>query len=333
MKNSIAVLAFSSALAFTSASAADIAGAKDPPYLKRYEGSEIVSYQSLTYESYNVAVPNPQNPGGPWVWQQVEGQVTRAFYKGPSGHTVLEIFRNYEQYLKDAGFSIKANSPQFQDQTWAAAFYHQSWQAETDYGWTYLGLGATQRMAYLSATATKNNQAVTVAVYVANYREGKDVKYGGGKPVHFDPDNVVVVADVVVSKAVVNKMVELKAADIAEALATKGTVSIYGIYFDTDKSEIKPDSKPTLDEVASVLKIDRALKLEVSGHTDNTGDKAHNAKLSEARAQSVVKALVGGYGIDSKRLSAKGYGDTKPVAPNTSDENKAKNRRVELRKV
>ena len=321
------------ALAFTSAFAADIPGSKDPPFLKRYEGSEIVSYQSLSYESYNVAVPNPANPGGPWIWQQVEGQVTRAFYRVPSGHTVLEIYRNYEQFLKDGGFAIKASSPQFQDQTWAAAFYHQSWQTETDYSWTYLGLGSTQRMAYLSATGTKNGQSVTVGVYIANYKEGKDVKYGGDKPAHFNPDNVLVVADVVVSKQVAQKMVELKAADIAEALATKGTVSIYGIYFDTDKSDIKADSKPTLDEVASVLKIDRALKLEVSGHTDNTGDKAHNAKLSEARAQAVVKALVGGYGIDGKRLSAKGYGDTKPVAPNTSDENKAKNRRVELRKV
>ena len=85
--------------------------------------------------------------------------------------------------------------------------------------------------------------------------------------------------------------------------------------------------------MASLLKIDRGLKLEISGHTDSTGDKAHNMKLSEARAQSVVKALVGSYGVDSARLSAKGYGDTKPVAPNDSDDNKAKNRRVELRKV
>ena len=319
------------ALLTLAANAADIAGSKDPPYLKRYEGSEIVSYQSLSYESYNVAVPDPAKPTGPWVWQPVEGQVTRAFYKVPSGHTVLEIYRNYEQYLKGAGFTIQANSPQFQDQTWGAQFYHQSWQTETDYSWTYLGLGGTQRMAYLSATATKDGKAVTVGVYVANYKEAKDVKYD--KPVRFNPDNVLVVADVVVSKAVANKMVELKAADMAEALATKGFVDIYGIYFDIDKSEIKPASTATLDEVAGLLKIDRGLKLEISGHTDNTGDKAHNIKLSEARAQAVVKALTGKYGIDAARLTAKGYGDAKPVAPNDNDANKAKNRRVELRKV
>ena len=311
--------------------AKDIPGSKDPPYLKRYEGSEIVGYQSLSYEAYNVAVPNPEKPTGPWTWKQVEGEITRAFYKVPPGHTVLEIYRNYEQALKEAGIAIQANSSQFMDTDWASAFYHQPWQAQTDYAWTPLGLNGVQRMAYFSGTATKNGKALTIAIFIANYKEPKDVTYTA--PVHFNPDNVLVVADVVQSKAVANKMVLLKAADIADALATRGTVSIYGIYFDTDKSVVKPDSKPTLDEVASVLKIDRGLRLEVSGHTDGTGDKAHNMKLSEARAQAVVNALVGQYGIDGKRLTAKGYGDTMPVAPNTTEENRAKNRRVELKKV
>ena len=314
------------------AHAADVPGAKDPPYLKRYEGSEIVSYQALPYEGYKVWVPDPKNPTAPWITDQLEGQITRAFYKVPAGHTVLEIYRNYEQSLKDAGFTLKANSAQFWDNGFADSFYHQSWQIHSDYAWTNLALNGVQKMAYLSGSATKDGKSVTVAVYVANYKEGKDVKYGD-KSVHFNPDNVLVVADVVVSKPVANKMVLLKAADMADALRTKGSVDIYGIYFDTDQSAIKPESAPTLEEVASLLKIDGGLKLEVSGHTDNTGEKAHNLKLSEARAQAVVKALTSSYGIEGKRLVAKGYGDAKPVAPNTSDENKAKNRRVELRKI
>ena len=116
-------------------------------------------------------------------------------------------------------------------------------------------------------------------------------------------------------------------------MATKGTFELYGILFDVDKTGIKPESAKTLDEVANLLKIDRSLKLEISGHTDNTGDKNHNMKLSEGRAKAVVDALVKKYGIDSKRLQSKGYGDTKPVAPNDNDGNRAKNRRVELRKI
>ncbi len=311
---------------------ADVAGAKDPPYLKRYEGSEIVSYQALPYEGYKVWVPDPKNPTAPWITEPIEGQITRAFYKVPPGHTVLEIYRNYEQFMKDAGFTLKAASPSFWDQNWADAFYHQSWQVHGDYAWTNLALNGVQKMAYLSGSATKDGKAVTVAVYLSNYKEGKDVKYGD-KSFHFNPDNVLVVADVVVSKAVVNKMVLLKAADMAEALRSKGAVDIYGIYFDTDQSAIKPESAPTLEEVASLLKIDGGLRLEVSGHTDNTGERAHNLKLSEDRARAVVKALTASYGIEGKRLVARGYGDARPVVPNTSDENKAKNRRVELKKI
>ncbi|HUJ01905.1 MAG TPA: OmpA family protein [Usitatibacter sp.] len=324
----LAIVSFAS----LAAQAADVAGAKDPPYLKRYEGSEIVSYQALPYESYKVWVPDPKNPSAPWITDQVEGQITRAFYKVPSGHTVLEIYRNYEQSIKDAGFAVKASSPSFWDQNWADAFYHQSWQIHGDYAWSNLALNGVQKMAYLSASGAKDGKSVTVAVYVSNYKEGKDVKYGE-KSFRFNPDNVLVVADVVVSKAVVNKMVLLKAADMAQALKSKGSVDIYGIYFDTDKSAIRPESAPTLGEVASLLKIDDRLKLEVSGHTDNTGEKAHNLKLSEDRAQAVVRTLTASYGIDGKRLVARGYGDTRPVVPNTSEENRARNRRVELRKL
>ncbi len=120
---------------------------------------------------------------------------------------------------------------------------------------------------------------------------------------------------------------------LAQTLAATGKVDIYGILFDIDKSDVKPTSKPTLDQVAKLLKDDPTLKLEISGHTDNTGSKEHNLKLSQDRAEAVIRALVTNYSIDEKRLTAKGYGDTKPVAPNTTEDNKAKNRRVELRKI
>src|SRR5690349_23258434 len=165
-----AFVAVLSTLLLAGAHAADIAGSKDPPFLKRYEGSEIVSYQSLSYESYNVQLPDPNKPNA-WSWQPVEGQVTRIFYKVPSGHTVLEIFRNYEQALKEAGIEIKSNNPSFQDRDWADTFYHQSWQAQTDFAWTNLGLAGTQRMGYLAGTGSRGGQAVTVAVYVANYKD------------------------------------------------------------------------------------------------------------------------------------------------------------------
>jgi outer membrane protein OmpA-like peptidoglycan-associated protein len=152
-------------------------------------------------------------------------------------------------------------------------------------------------------------------------------------PVVFKAGDVVVMVDVVTSKALENKMVIVKAGDMADALATKGSVDLYGIYFDVDKTDVKPESKATLDEVASLLKIDRSLKLEVAGHTDKTGNAPHNLTLSQGRADAVVQALVKTYGVSAARLQAKGYGDTKPVAPNDTETNRAKNRRVELRKL
>jgi outer membrane protein OmpA-like peptidoglycan-associated protein len=123
------------------------------------------------------------------------------------------------------------------------------------------------------------------------------------------------------------------AADMAGALQAKGLVDLYGIYFDTDQAFVKPESANTLTEVANLLKSDPTLRLEVAGHTDNSGTADHNQKLSQDRATAVVAALAGQFGIDAGRLVAKGYGDSKPVAANDTPDNMAKNRRVELRKI
>jgi OOP family OmpA-OmpF porin len=168
---------------------------------------------------------------------------------------------------------------------------------------------------------------------VERHHELSFIPAGKQQPVALTDGEIMVGVDIVSAKAVEINMVTVKASDMADALATKGTVDLYGILFDIDKTDIKPESAKTLDEVASLMKIDRSLKLEISGHTDNTGDKDHNQKLSEGRAQAVVDALVKNYGIDASRLAAKGYGDTMPVADNATDAGKAKNRRVELKKI
>jgi OOP family OmpA-OmpF porin len=143
----------------------------------------------------------------------------------------------------------------------------------------------------------------------------------------------VIGVDVISSRQADRRMVEIKANDMAKALKDTGKIDIYGIYFDVDKTDLRPESKGTLEEVAKLLKADPSLRLEVAGHTDNTGARAHNSQLSAGRAAAVVDALVAIYGVDRARLRANGYGDGKPVAPNDTDQNRAKNRRVELRKL
>lgn len=118
---------------------------------------------------------------------------------------------------------------------------------------------------------------------------------------------------------------------MASELKTKGRVRLYGINFDSDSDVIREESKPTLDQVASMLQSAADLKLTIEGHTDSTATPEHNQDLSTRRASSVKQYLVG-KGIDAARLDAAGFGATKPVATNDTPLGRAANRRVELAK-
>lgn len=120
----------------------------------------------------------------------------------------------------------------------------------------------------------------------------------------------------------------LPAAELRQQLDSAGKVALQ-VNFATDSTEILPDSLPQIDQVVQLLQDDASLKLAVNGHTDNTGDATHNQRLSEGRARAVMAALVG-KGIAADRLSARGFGDSQPVADNGTEDGKARNRRVEL---
>jgi OOP family OmpA-OmpF porin len=101
------------------------------------------------------------------------------------------------------------------------------------------------------------------------------------------------------------------------------------IHFEFNKATIKPDSFPILDAIRDALEGNPKIKLEVQGHTDNVGNAAYNQKLSGARADS-VRMYLAGHGIDPTRLTSKGYGLTQPIVPNSSEANRALNRRVQF---
>ncbi|MBX7203789.1 MAG: OmpA family protein [Bacteroidia bacterium] len=117
--------------------------------------------------------------------------------------------------------------------------------------------------------------------------------------------------------------------NIQESMKAEGKVALYGIYFDVDKSVIKPESEQELKTLTDYLKANPAVTVFVVGHTDNTGDFAHNLALSKARAKAVVDYLIL-KGIDAKRLLSDGVGPLCPLTTNTTDAGKKKNRRVEV---
>jgi outer membrane protein OmpA-like peptidoglycan-associated protein len=124
--------------------------------------------------------------------------------------------------------------------------------------------------------------------------------------------------------------VEANAESMARDLLTTGRTAIYGIYFDFDRADIKPESEPTLSEIARLLREQPDLRLHVVGHTDNIGQLDYNMDLSRRRAVAVVEALASTHAVAGERLRAAGVGPLAPAAPNTTEEGRARNRRVEL---
>ncbi len=134
----------------------------------------------------------------------------------------------------------------------------------------------------------------------------------------------------VIEKEAMTQEIVADASYMSEGIKTSGHVAIYGIYFDFNKAEVKPESEPALKEITKLLQQDPNLKLYVVGHTDNVGAIDYNMKLSQQRAEAVVKELVTKYNVAPGRLAAYGVGPLSPVISNDTEEGQAKNRRVEL---
>jgi len=122
---------------------------------------------------------------------------------------------------------------------------------------------------------------------------------------------------------------EMKSSAIASGIGQTGRVITYGILFDIASDKIKPESTPTLTEVLNLLNSQPTMSLGIEGHTDAQGNDAYNLDLSQRRAQSVV-AWLSSQGVAPTRLSATGFGKTKPVSDNATPQGRALNRRVEL---
>ena len=133
----------------------------------------------------------------------------------------------------------------------------------------------------------------------------------------------------IIDEAAFKKQLTFDAEEMKRALDEEGHVAIYGINFDIDRAVLKLGAEEVLIEMVKLMKNNPDLKIEIQGHTDNTGSADHNLDLSTRRAETVKKFLLV-YGIEAPRMVSKGYGEEKPVAPNDTEEGRAMNRRVEL---
>lgn len=335
---SSALIAF--APARTTAQIKDLAGSRDPAGVKRYEGSTVIGYVFKKFDEFTFMVgPVKRSTQGsgpnytPTKSQRAEGQRARIVYVVPEGRSTLEVMRNYEQELARSGFQtvyrcrgLDCGTDDLADQY---LYTMETRLSQTPPAGSGQPPGQISEYAFTNAKdqhflAARRAGApgdAWISVYVAT----------GGSTMHKETvGHAIVLVDLVETAAMESKMITVDASAMARDIAAKGHVALYGILFDTDKTDIKPESATTIAEIAKFLQQQPTVKLYVVGHTDKVGGYDYNVGLSLRRAAAVVQELAGKHGVPAARLKPAGTGPLAPIAPNEAEDGRAKNRRVEL---
>ncbi|MDP3479391.1 MAG: DUF4892 domain-containing protein [Desulfoprunum sp.] len=324
----------------------DVKGSKDNPLLGRYKGSFILSYEHKDYNDFTFPLSalerleekrdiHNNHAYGPKKKKELEGAFTRLVYLLPENVSPLEVIRNYQQDMQDKGgetlYECKTEecggdpvrgSVGGGGEMSLAMFLRPEEQVK-DKHFSNGACAQTSHISdqrYMAGMLSENGPHVSVLAYILKKETYCDAFAG----------RTVAVVDIIEPKQREQKMVTVKADEMAKKISATGSIALYGIYFDFNKANLKSESGPTLEQIAQLLHEDPKLKLLVVGHTDNVGPFASNMELSQQRAGAVVNALVTQHGIDKGRLSPVGVAFACPVASNKSEDGKAKNRRVEL---
>ncbi len=308
----------------TAVLAADLPGAKDPPGMKRYEGSEIIGYRAPKFDEFLLPLGKPTSMSPP-VYEKslkTEGLVSRYTYAAPIGRSPAELFRNYKSEFQRLGL-VTLYEKGAGEKGWFGPTFDQA--AEEDHLSQILGYNEAQERVIVGKT--NDAQPTYYYVFVTAYLDGVIPHRLDGI---VKKDRALAEIIVIQPEQMQQKMVFVNADEMSRSIASTGKVALYGINFDTDKDVLRPDSQPTLQEIAKLLKTNPQLKIHVVGHTDNQGAADHNLDLSRRRAMSVARELTSHYGVAASRLDAFGCGWYAPVASNDNPDGKAKNRRVEL---
>ena len=322
----------------------DAPGLSDPSDLKRIAGSFLFVRDDVAYDEITALIEplwcNTDGCNKPKT-ATAAGQRSRLMYVMPAGTSSLAALRSYQQDLAGAGYKVlfecdgeKSSSTEAKpceqmnylsstgDSQLDAIFPKTSWTFSDSSEPSCAG-GGTILDARYSVLQNPEGALVAFATFSPDVNSVycDQAAYKG---------RVFVAVTRVQPKARVQNMVAVSASEMQKSIDSTGRVALYGIFFDTGSSVIKTESSTALAEIAKLLTANPALKLHVVGHTDNQGALDSNFVLSKARAQAVSAALSQNYAIAAARLSANGVSSLAPVASNTDEAGRAKNRRVEL---
>lgn len=311
------LIALTIALFSTSASAEDIRGSQDHPLVGRYEGAVIKNYTHKGYEETRLltSVPSAQDKGKTESNSQaLSGKYWRIAYDGPANRSALEVVRNLEKGLSAKGFQpvFGCRSPEC-----GPGNGSKLWMAVTQGGSPGI-VSNWDTSVYSVQKLSRPEGEVWVAMLAVEAKRSGELY----------PQLLLHVVEAAPMEE--DKVVFVDANKMKQEIGASGKVALYGIYFEYDKAELMPTSDPTLEQISELLKSSPDLQLLVVGHTDNKGGFDYNIDLSKRRAAAVIEALTSRYGVAASRLTPFGVGMAAPVAPNETDEGRAKNRRVEL---
>ncbi|MBK6596557.1 MAG: OmpA family protein [Proteobacteria bacterium] len=299
-----------------------VSHAADHPAVQRFKGAVLIGRSETPFERLSLELgptyfDKQERRGRTQNSQAIEGRVWRSVYVAPATTTAFEVFRNYSQALETSGF-------------------HQLYACEAaacgaiSHGSIYLtrdgpaiGLSGFRflntRSYFVAAGGGTAEKPLFVLIMIDNYRtSGSKTTQAGIYQLIIEPRQSQL-GQVVVDGAA-----------LAQQITAEGRAAVYGLYFDSGSSELKTESRPQLQQLAAYLSSNLAASVIVVGHTDSQGGLEPNLSLSQRRADAVVSALVGEYGIGRQRLTAKGVGMLAPVASNREPNGRSRNRRVEI---
>lgn len=299
----------------TTVLAADVKGSSDHQLLNRFPGAEIRSYLQKNYDAASLPRAKIDDRKAPSELLELEGKVTSISYRIPGEHSALEVFRNYEKALQQGGFEtlFACHGPETCGTDMMPFISLEGRVRPQSFGDAVFG-SASERIV-LSRRSDETGEVHVFLHVVEDTTNNRTYLYQQiieGTELELD------------------QIKTLQADELQQSLERHGYVAIPGIYFDSAKAEIKPESSAALSEMAKLLTSNAGLKVYVVGHTDNQGSLDTNLALSQSRAQAVVEALRDSYSIDVARLVAKGVASFSPVASNAQEAGRSRNRRVEL---
>jgi OmpA-OmpF porin, OOP family len=310
---------------------ADLKGAKDHPLISRYQGSELAAAETVPFESNQLPISYDDFDGYKWTkTQAIEGSRTRLIYISPVGKGAFEVQKNYEAALVQAGATKLLSCAPKQACSRAVASLHDEFvDWVTRLAYAKKNDGAFGAMNYLRKNLSHGLYKVDRAgeVYYLNILTGQ----GDGTETSDLSGRAGTLVEIIQPKPMeTGKVSVLSVGAMTKGLDTEGKIALYGIFFDTSKAEIKPESKAQLAEMAKLLNSNKKLNVFIVGHTDNQGTLAGNLTLSQKRADAIVAALVSEHKVAGAQLNSKGVANFSPIASNQNESGRAKNRRVEM---